>query len=192
MEQALLSHRISSYWWTHCWCQRRVRPVASNKSYLYKFLKILFSLLSISFIFVFTFELKLKLRKLFLKHNVWHEKIAQCIAFGNICTTIIVHIILLILSEIWSKGSNLTSLLLANVFSEVAQVNAEALDIKFYQPPRKHCRGSAEVKFKGCLMAYCPEFDSLSVNLHFSILHLYKLKKYLISWMKIKLNTNHI
>ena len=54
--------------------------------------------------------------------------------------------ILLILSEIWSKGSSLTSLLLIAVFAEVAQVNAEALNIKSYQPQQKHCRGSAEAK----------------------------------------------
>ena len=54
--------------------------------------------------------------------------------------------ILLILGEIWSKGSNLTSLLLIDVFGEVAQVNAEALNIKSYQPRQKHCRGNAEAK----------------------------------------------
>ena len=54
--------------------------------------------------------------------------------------------ILLILGEIWSKGSNLTSLLLIDVFAEVAQVNAEALNIKSYQPRQKHCRGNAEEK----------------------------------------------
>ena len=42
----------------------------------------------------------------------------------------IVHIILLILGETWSKGSNLMSLLLVDVFAEVAKVNAEALNIK--------------------------------------------------------------
>ena len=35
------------------------------------------------------------------------------------------HIILLILSEIWSKGSNFTGLLLFEVFAEVAEVNTE-------------------------------------------------------------------
>ena len=55
--------------------------------------------------------------------------------------------ILLILSEIWSKGSNVTSLLLVNIFAEVFQVNAEALNMKSYQPQQKHCRGSAEAKF---------------------------------------------
>ena len=58
----------------------------------------------------------------------------------------IVHIILLIIGEIWSKASNLTSLLLVDVFAEVAQVNAKALNIKSYQPQQKHCRGSAEAK----------------------------------------------
>ena len=42
-----------------------------------------------------------------------------------------VHIILLILGEIWNKASNLTSLLLIIIF---AQVNAEALNIKSCQP----------------------------------------------------------
>ena len=51
------------------------------------------------------------------------------------------HIILLILGEIWSKGSNLTSLRLVDVFAEDAEVNAEALNIKSYQPQR-----SAEAK----------------------------------------------
>ena len=46
----------------------------------------------------------------------------------------IVHIILLILGEIRSKGSNLTSLLLV-VFAEV---NTKALNIKSYQPWQKH------------------------------------------------------
>ena len=59
----------------------------------------------------------------------------------------IVHIILLILGQIWSKGSNLTSLPLVNVFAEVAKVNTEALNIKSYQPRRKHCRRSAEAKY---------------------------------------------
>ena len=44
------------------------------------------------------------------------------------------HIILLILGEIWSKGSNLTSLLLVDIFVEVAEANAKALNIKSYQP----------------------------------------------------------
>ena len=50
--------------------------------------------------------------------------------------------ILLILGEIWSKGSNLTSLLFVNVFAEVAQVNAKSLNINSYQLREKHCRGS--------------------------------------------------
>ena len=54
--------------------------------------------------------------------------------------------ILLILGEILSKGSNLTSLLLIDVFSEVAQVNADALNVKSYQSRQKHWRGSAEAK----------------------------------------------
>ena len=41
----------------------------------------------------------------------------------------IVHIILLIHGEIWSKASNLASLLLVDVFAEVAQVNVEDLNI---------------------------------------------------------------
>ena len=56
------------------------------------------------------------------------------------------HIILLILGEIWSKGSNFTSLLLVEVFAEVAEVNTEALNIKSHQPQQKHCRGKAEAK----------------------------------------------
>ena len=58
----------------------------------------------------------------------------------------IVHIILLILGEIWSKGSNLTSLLLIDVYAEVTQVNIKALNIKSYQPWQKHCQASAEAK----------------------------------------------
>ena len=58
----------------------------------------------------------------------------------------IVHIILLVLGEIWSKGSNLTGLLLASVSAEVAEVNPEALNIKSYQPGEKNCQGSAEAK----------------------------------------------
>ena len=33
------------------------------------------------------------------------------------------------LGEIWSKGSNLTSLLLVDIFAEVATVNTEDLNI---------------------------------------------------------------
>ena len=53
---------------------------------------------------------------------------------------------LLILCEIWSKGSNLTSLLLVKVFAEVAEVNTEALNIKSCQTLQKHCRGRAEAE----------------------------------------------
>ena len=81
--------------------------------------------------------------KLFLKHNFWREKRAHCIAYNKICTTIIVNIILLIVCEIWSKGSNVTSLLLAEVFAEV---NTQALNIKSCEPRQKHCRGKAEAE----------------------------------------------
>ena len=66
--------------------------------------------------------------------------------YNKICTTIIVKIILLILGEIWSKWSNFTSLLLVEVFAEVAEVNTEALNIKSCQSRQKHCRGKAEAK----------------------------------------------
>ena len=61
--------------------------------------------------------------------------------YNNICTTIIVHIIFLILGEIWSKRSNFTSLLLVKVFAEV---NTEALNIKSCQPWQKHCSRKAK------------------------------------------------
>ena len=54
--------------------------------------------------------------------------------YNNICTTIIAHIILLILGEIWRKRSNLTSLLPVVVFAQVGKVNVEVLNIKSYQP----------------------------------------------------------
>ena len=63
---------------------------------------------------------------------------------NKIYTTIFVHIILLILGEIWSKGSNLTSLHLAEV--QVAEVNTEAFNIKSCQPLQKYCRGKAGAK----------------------------------------------
>ena len=66
--------------------------------------------------------------------------------YNNICTTIIVHIIFLILGEIWSKRSNFTSLLLVKVFAEV---NTEALNIKSCQPWQKHCSGKA----KACIFS---------------------------------------
>ena len=44
------------------------------------------------------------------------------------------------------KGSNLKSLLLVELFAEVAEVNTEALNIKSCQPRQKHCRGKAEAK----------------------------------------------
>ena len=61
--------------------------------------------------------------------------------YNNNCTHSI-----LILGEIWSKGSNFTSLLLVEIFAEVAEVNTEALNIKSCQPRQKHCRGKAEAK----------------------------------------------
>ena len=64
-----------------------------------------------------------------------------------------VHIILLILGEIWSKGSNLTSLLLV-AFAEVSEVNTKALNIKSCQPQQKHCRGKAEAK---CIFMQLPQ-----------------------------------
>ena len=57
-----------------------------------------------------------------------------------------VHIILLILGEIWSKESNFTKLLV-EVFVEVAEVNAEALNIKPCQSLQKHCGGNVEAKY---------------------------------------------
>ena len=45
----------------------------------------------------------------------------------------------------YGEGSNLTSLLLVEVFAEVAEVNTKALNIKSCQPRQKHCRGKAEV-----------------------------------------------
>ena len=46
------------------------------------------------------------------------------------------------------KGSNLKSLLLVEVFAEVAEINTEALDTKSCQPQKqKHCRGKAEAKW---------------------------------------------
>ena len=65
----------------------------------------------------------------------------------------IVHIIFLILGEIWSKGGNLTGLLLANVSAEVAEVNLKALNIKSYQPGEKNCWGSAKAK---CIFIMLP------------------------------------
>ena len=44
--------------------------------------------------------------------------------YNNICITIIVHIILLILGEIWKQLYKFT---FVDVFAEVAEVNAEAL-----------------------------------------------------------------
>ena len=54
---------------------------------------------------------------------------------------------LLIPGEIWSKGSNLTSLLLVEAFAEVAKVNVETLNIKSCQPQQKHCWGKAKAKW---------------------------------------------
>ena len=71
--------------------------------------------------------------------------------YNKICTTIIVHIILLILGEIWSKGSNFTSLLLVEVFAEVVEVNIEAANIKSCQPRKKNI---AEEKPKQNVFSY--------------------------------------
>ena len=56
---------------------------------------------------------------------------------------------LLFLVKYGVKGATLQVYFLSmfSVFAEVAQVNAEALNIKSYQPRQKHCRGSAEAKF---------------------------------------------
>ena len=62
--------------------------------------------------------------------------------YYNICTTIIAHITLLILGEIWRKRCNLTSSLLVVVFAEVGKVNVKVFNIKSYQPRQKYCRGS--------------------------------------------------
>ena len=75
-----------------------------------------------------------------------HIALQVTIFVQQICTTIIVHTIRLILGEIWSKGSNLTNLLLVEIFAEVADVNTEAVNIKYCQPRQKHCRGKAEAK----------------------------------------------
>ena len=50
------------------------------------------------------------------------------------------------LLQVYFIPNKLTSLLPVDVFAEVDQVNAEALNIKSYQPRQKHCRGSAEAK----------------------------------------------
>ena len=56
----------------------------------------------------------------------------------------ILHIILLILGEIWRE--QLYKFTLVDVLAKVAKVNAEALNTKSYQPWQKHCRGSAEAQ----------------------------------------------
>ena len=45
------------------------------------------------------------------------------------CTTIILHTILLILGEIWSKGSKFTSSLLIKIFVKVVKVNTKIKQI---------------------------------------------------------------
>ena len=67
--------------------------------------------------------------------------------YNKICTTIIVHIILLIHGEIWSKRGKFTSFLLFEVFAKVAEANTQVLNIKSCQPWQKHCQGKVEAKF---------------------------------------------
>ena len=131
-----------------CWCQRKIRLVTLCKSYLYKFFfQSFFLVYWASFFHIcLHFWTQIKHPKLFLKHKFWREKRAHCITYNKICTTIIVHITLLILGEIWSKWSNFTSLLLVEVCGEVAEVNTKALNIKSCQPRQKHCRGKAKAK----------------------------------------------
>ena len=43
------------------------------------------------------------------------------------------------LLQVYFNPNKLTSLLLVDVFAEVEQVNAKALNIKSYQPRQKHC-----------------------------------------------------
>ena len=50
------------------------------------------------------------------------------------------------LIQVYFNRRKLTSLLLVDVFAEVAQVNAEALNIKPYQPGQNNYRESAEAK----------------------------------------------
>ena len=128
--------------------KEKLRIVTLSKSYLNNFFFYSFFLVywASSFHICLYFWTQIKHPKLFLKCNFWREKRAHCIAYNNICTTIIVHIILLILGKIWSKGSNFTSLLLVKVFAEVAEVNTEALNIKSCQSGQKHCRGKAKAK----------------------------------------------
>ena len=73
-------------------------------------------------------------------HILYYNIIAYL--YYKICATIMAHITLLILGEIWRKRCNLTSLLLVVVFAEVGKVSVEVLNIKSYQPRQKHCRGS--------------------------------------------------
>ena len=61
--------------------------------------------------------------------------------------------ILLILSEIRNKGSNLTSLLLVDIFAEVAEVNAEARNTKSYQPRQKYGKNVFSYCYLGILFA---------------------------------------
>ena len=46
----------------------------------------------------------------------------------------------------WSEGSNLTTLVLVEVFAEFARVNVEALNIKSCQPQQKHYQEKVEIK----------------------------------------------
>ena len=81
-----------------CWRQRKIKLVTLSKSYLYKYLykiNFLFKLKRLVYwtSFLHTclyFWTQIKHPKLFLKHNVWREKRAHCIAYNNICTTIFV------------------------------------------------------------------------------------------------------
>ena len=78
-----------------CQHQRKIRLLTLSKSYLYKLLlKFLFSLLSIFLLYLSLLWAQIKHSKLFLKHNVWHEKKTHCIAYNNIWIWVIIWLII--------------------------------------------------------------------------------------------------
>ena len=163
MEQALLSRHIivsakfcnvtflSNFYFVSffyrlfiCRPPRKIRLVTLSQRYLYKFFFWAFFISIEHLSFVFVLWTQIKHSKLFLKHNFWRQKRTHCIAYNKIYSTIIVHIIVLILGEISSKGSSFTSLLFAS-FCRGCRDKSWGSYYKI-QPWQKHCREKAEAK----------------------------------------------
>ena len=165
MEQALLSHLISSYrrnsvmshFWTtfillyffyHLFiCRRQKKKKACDikqNLFICIFLKFLFSLLSIFLSYLSLLLNPNKASKIIFKIQLfmWEKSTLHCIY-----TAIFVHVILLFLVKYGVKGATLMSASRRS-FCRGCQgkYRGPCLNIKSCKPRQKHCRGKAEAK----------------------------------------------